>query len=85
MADPADDGDRVGLEPHARTPPVPETAPGELGVDGVDRDGEPGGEALDDDDEGLAVGLSGGQVAQHRANLPGGPAGPEARCRVSPG
>src|SRR4029079_19710462 len=40
--------------------------------DGLDGDGQQGGKALDDDDEGLAVRLAGGQVAQHRARLPRG-------------
>lgn len=72
MANPADQGDLVLLEALAGPPAVPEAAPPELTLEFVDRERHPGGEALDDDDESLAVGFSGGEVAQHRTNLPAG-------------
>ena len=72
MADAADQGDLVGLEAHARAAAVAEAAPGQLvgDVGGLDR--QPGRQALDDHDQGAAVGLSGGQKAQHTATLPDG-------------
>ena len=70
MADAADQRDLVGLEAHARATPVAEPAPGQFVGDVGGLDGQPGGQALDDDDEGSAVGLSGGQEAQHTATLP---------------
>ena len=50
-----------------------EAAAGQLGGDVVDGDRQAGGQPLDDDDEGRAVGFAGGQVAQHGANLLAGP------------
>ena len=46
-----------------------EPPPGQLALDLFDGDGQPGGKALDDHDQGSAVGLPGGQEAQHDANL----------------
>ena len=45
----------VLLEPHTRSPAVAEAAAGELGADVLDGDVQTGGQALDDDDERLAV------------------------------
>jgi hypothetical protein len=41
-------------------------------LDLLDGDLEPGGQALDDDDEGLAVRLAGGEEAQHPGEATGG-------------
>ena len=65
MAHAAEELDVVALEAHARAPAEAEPAPGQLDRDVVDQDREPGGEALDDHGERGAVGLTGGQVAQH--------------------
>ena len=75
--------DLVLLEAHARTAAVAEPAAGQLGLDVVDGDGQAGGQALDDHDEGRAVGLAGGQEAQHAANLPAGPVTAEPFGRTS--
>ena len=64
MADAAEERDLVLLEAHAGPTAVAEPAPRQLVLD-VLHDGQPGGQALDDHDEGLAVGLAGGQVAEH--------------------
>ena len=50
------------------SPPVAEAPPGQLGLDVLDGEGQPGGQALDDDEQGLAVALAGGQEAQHAAH-----------------
>ena len=63
--------DVVALEAHAGAAPVAEPAAGQLVGDLLDRDRQQGGETLDDDDEGLAVGLAGGQIAQHRRQATG--------------
>ena len=69
VADPADERDLVGLEPHPGPAAVAEAAPGELAGDLRCRDRQPGRQALDDHHEGLAVGLSRGEEPEHRANL----------------
>ena len=69
MAHPAEQLDLVGLEAHARSAPVPEPPPGELGCDVVDEDGETRGQTLDDDHQGRAVGFARGQEAQHDVPL----------------
>ena len=66
VADAADEGQLVDLEALARPAAVAEAPAGQLGLDVLDRDGQPGGQALDDDHERLAVRLAGGEVAQHR-------------------
>ncbi len=76
MADAAEELDVVLLEAHAGAAPEAEPAPGQLGGDVVDRDGQSGGEPLDDHGERGAVGLAGGQVAQHRSSVPAGIAAP---------
>ena len=66
---PAEELDVVPLEAHAGPAPEPEPAAGQLGRDVVDRDRQPGRQALDDHDEGRAVGLPRGQEAQHTSLL----------------
>ncbi len=61
----AEELDLVRLEAHARTAPVAEPAPRELGREVVDQDGQSGGEALDGDHERGPVRLPGRQEAQH--------------------
>jgi hypothetical protein len=63
----------VTLEAHAGAAAVAEATAGQLVGDGLDRDGKQGRETLDDDDQGLAVGLPGGEVAQHTARVPADP------------
>ena len=72
MTDAREEPDLVLLEAHPRTAAVAEAAAGQLGADVFDRDLHPGGQALDDDDERLAVGLTGGQEAQHPSMVPVG-------------
>ena len=84
VADAGDQGDLVGLEAHAGAPAVAEAAPGQLVGDVLDGELEARGHALEDDDEGLAVGFTGGQVAQHRTNLPGHQAPLGDGCGLSP-
>ena len=77
MTDSTDDRDFVLLEAHAGATPVAESATGELRLEVLDGDGEPGRQALDRHDEGTTVGFSGSQIAQHAANLPVGPTAAE--------
>ena len=56
----------------------PEPAPRELVADLLHRDGQAGGKPLDHHREGGAVGLTGGQVAQHGIRIPGGGFAPRA-------
>ena len=72
MAHAAEQLELVLLEPHARTASEAEPSPGELAGDVVDRDGETGGKAFDDDHECGAVRLAGGQEAQHSFKVTGG-------------
>ena len=72
MADAADQRQLVDLEPLARPAAVAEAATGELGLDVLDRDGQPGRQPLDDDHERLPVRLAGGEVAEHGAQVTGG-------------
>ena len=65
MADAAEQRDLVLLEAHPGPAAVAEAAAGQLGRDVFDRDLRARGQALDDDDERLAVRLAGGQEAQH--------------------
>ena len=73
MADAAEQRELVGLEAHAGTAAVAEAAAGQLALDLLDRDGQAGGQALDDDDEGLAVGFAGGEEAEHPGMVPARP------------
>ena len=61
----ADDDDLVALDAHAGAPPVAEPPSGELDADLVDRERQPGGQALDDDDERTTVGFPGREEAEH--------------------
>ena len=67
VADAADEGQLVDLEALARAAAVAEAPAGQLGLDVLDRHGEPGGQALDDDHEPLPVRFAGGEVAEHGA------------------
>ncbi len=71
VADTAEQGQLVLLEAHPRSPAEPEAAPGQLGLDLLGRDRKPAGQALDHHDEALAMGLAGGQEAQHGAEPSG--------------
>ena len=55
MTDAAEQGQLVDLEALAWATAVAETAPGQLGLDVLDGDCQPGGQALDDHDEPLPV------------------------------
>ena len=72
VADAADQRDLVRLEAHARAAPVAEPAPGQLFADVGRLDRQAGGQSLDHDDEGLAMGFTRGQEAQHGSTLPDG-------------
>ncbi len=52
-----------------RTAAVAQSTTGQLSPDVLDGDRESGGQALEHDHQGLAVGLPGGQEAQHRLRL----------------
>lgn len=65
MAHPAEELEIVPLEAHPGAAAEAQAAAGELGAEGLDRHGEPGGEPLDDDHQGRSVRLPGGQEAQH--------------------
>ena len=71
MTDAPEQGDLVRLEAHPRAPPVAEPATGQFGRDVVGVHRQAGRQALDDDDQGAPVRLSGGQVAQHAAQTTG--------------
>lgn len=71
MTDTADQGELVLLEALTRSAAVAEPATGHLGLDLVDGDLEAGGQAFDDDDQGLAVRFAGGEVAQHARKATG--------------
>src|SRR5262249_1541663 len=73
----ADQRQLVDLEALPGTAPVAEAAAGQLGLDVLDGDGEPGREALDDDHEPLPVRLARGQVAQHWPDVTGRAVTPE--------
>ena len=55
----------VLLEAHPGATAEAQTAPGQLGLEVLLQDRQPGGQPLDHDDEGLAVGLTSGQVPEH--------------------
>ena len=65
MTDPADQGEPVLLEAHPGPAAEPQPPAGQLGLDLLHGDGQPGGQAFEDDDETLPVGLAGGEEAQH--------------------
>ena len=69
VADAADEAQLVDLEALPRPTPEAETATGQLGLDVLDGDRQPGRQPLDDDDQGLPVGFTGGQEAEHAATL----------------
>ena len=56
--------DAVALDLHARAAAVALHPAREIAVHRLGRDGQSGGQALDDGDEGLAVGFTGGGEAQ---------------------
>ena len=66
MADAGEEGDGVLLEAHPGAAAVAQAAAGQLGLHVLHRHGQAGGQALDDDDEALAVALPRGQEADHR-------------------
>ena len=70
MTNTSKDGDLVSLELHSGATTKAESATSQLVSNLVDSDGQTRRKPLDDDDEGLAMGFTGGQVAQHRTNLP---------------
>ena len=67
VADPAQDGDLVGLEGLAGAAPVAEAAAGQGGADRVGRDLHARGNPLDEGGQGFAVGLPGSQ--RNRRNI----------------
>ena len=69
MADAAEQRQLVDLEALPRAAAVAQPAPGQLGLDVLDRHRQPSWQPLDDDDERLPVGLAGRQEAQHAATL----------------
>ena len=70
MTDTSEDGDFVGFELHARPTTEAKSASGQLISYLVDGDGQTSRKAFEDDNEGLAMGFTGGQITQHRFNLP---------------
>ena len=84
---PAEELDVVALEGHPRAPAVTEPAAGQLVGERVRGRGHAGGEPLEHRHEGGAVGLPGGQPAQHAASLSGALVDarqPACSCRVEP-
>ena len=67
VADTAEQREIVLLELLARPAAVAEPPASHLGLDLLDRDRQPGGQALDDHDESLAVRFAGGEVTQASA------------------
>ena len=65
VADAAQEGQLVGLEAHPRAAAVTQAPAGQLAGNILSPNGQPGGQAFDDDDEALAVGLAGGEEAKH--------------------
>ena len=65
MANTTDQGQLVLLELLSWAPAVAESAARHLGLDLLDGDLQPGRQTFDHGDEGLAVGLAGGQEAEH--------------------
>ena len=73
MADAAEDRDLVLLEAHPGPAAVAEAPAGQLVLHLADLDGQAGRQALDDHDEGLAVGLTRRQEPEHADEGTGGP------------
>jgi hypothetical protein len=78
MTNPSKDGDLVGLELHSGATTKAEPTTSQLIPNLVDSDGQTRRKSLDDHDEGLAMGFTGGQITQHRSNLPAVPTLPRA-------
>ena len=78
MTNASKDGDLVSFKLHSGATTKAEPATSQLVSNLVDSDGQTRRKPLDDDDEGLAMGFTGGQITQHRSNLPAVPALPRA-------
>ncbi|CAB5078813.1 unannotated protein [freshwater metagenome] len=65
VADPSEDGDLVGFELHTRSTTEAKSAAGQLVSDLLHSDGQTGRKAFENNDEGLAMGFTGGQITQH--------------------
>ena len=79
MTNPTDECQLVGLEALTGTTSVAEPSATHLGLDLFDRDLETGRQPLDDDDEGLAMGLAGREIPQHPIEATGRRAPPRRR------
>jgi hypothetical protein len=77
MADPGENGDLIGFELHTRATAVAESTTGKIRVEIGKSERQTRGHSLEDHDEGLAMGFTSGQVAQHPVNLPAGGVPPE--------
>jgi len=84
VAHAGEDGDLVGFELHSGSTTKAQAATRQLVSDFVDSDGQTRRKSLDDDDEGLAMGFTGGQITQHQSNLPVADALPRASFRKDP-
>ena len=78
MTNASKDGDLIGLKLHSGTTTKAESATSQLISNLVDSDGQTRRKPLDNDDEGLAMGFTGGQITKHQANLPAVTALPRA-------
>jgi hypothetical protein len=72
VAHPTDKLDLVELEALPGAPPIAQTTPGQLRTHVVGGDLQAGRQALQDDHQRPAVGLTGGQVSKHRVMPPSG-------------
>ena len=70
MAHTGEDRDFVGFKLHARSAAESQTASSKLITNVVHGYGQSGRKTLENYNEGLAMGLTGSQVAQHLINLP---------------
>ena len=77
MPDTGDDGDLVGLEFHTRAAAVAESSTRKIRVEIGKSERQTRRHSLEDDNEGLAMGFTGGQITQHLFNLPAGVVPPE--------
>ena len=68
MADSADQRQLIDLEALTWPTAIAEAAAGQLTLDVLDGDGQPGRQTFEDHHESLAVGLSRSQEPQHRRN-----------------
>ena len=84
VADAAEELHLVLLEAHPRAAAVAQPPAGQLRLDRPRRYRQPRGQALDDHDEGLAVGLTGGQEAEHEPKLPADPSAARCPCYAPP-